>query len=157
MPRIDLNCPTTGMEPPEPTSAGAFAPFGFERGARLAHRFTVESEMDGRTAAVLAELHLGIGRQPIRDILAEGGADLLRVLPGDEAERHLGFGGGRQHRFEPGTGIPASKTVDLAGRPRPDLFEDRPVNFAGRGRQPGTAQEGHGVKAEIVPVGPQFR
>ncbi len=41
---------------------------------------------DGRAAAMLLEGHLGVGRQPVIDVLAEGRADLDRILLADKAE-----------------------------------------------------------------------
>ena len=133
------------------------APLRLQRGARLAHGGAVEGKVNCRAATVLAELDLGVGRQPIRHILAEGGANLVRVLSGDEAEGDLGFRRGRKHRLEAGAGIAAGKAVDLAGRARPDLLEHGAVDLAGRRRQAGAAEEGGSVEAEAVPIGAQFR
>ena len=89
-----------------------------------------------------------------RDVTKERNVwrDALRVLLADQPERHLGAGLRRQHGFCALAGVAADNSVDVAGRPRPELFERRAVLLARRHRQPDLAQERHGVEIELVPL-----
>ena len=86
-----------------------------------------------------------------RDEVAEGVADLVRVLLVDEAERDLGRRLGRDHRLEALAGIAAADAVELGGRPRPDQLQHRAALLAGRDRQADLAEEALGRLAERLP------
>ena len=111
------------MEPPPPMKTAGFPHSARQRLARLGEGRVVHREADGAARAVLHELGPAIGRQPRLHVLAEGGADLVRVLVEDEAERDLRRGHGGDDGLEALPLVAAAHAVDLAGRPRPDHLE----------------------------------
>ena len=79
--------------------------------------------------------------QPRGDVVAKGLADLVGVLPLDQAERDLGRGFRRDHRLGALAGIAADDAVDVAGRARRDLLDQQAILLAGRNRKPDRLQE----------------
>ena len=82
---------------------------------------------------------------------AEGIADLLRILTGDETEGELGMRLGRNRRLEARFRIAAPDAVDIASRPCPYLLEHASVRFAGRDFQADIFEKGFAVEGQARP------
>ena len=128
------------------------APFGLERATGEAQRLVLGRQRNGGAAGVADELGLHVRRQPRCDEGPKRLRDALRVLLADEPKRNLGAGLGRQDCLCACARVAADNSIDVAGRPRPELFERRAVALACRRRQPDVAQERDGVEIELVPL-----
>src|SRR5580704_6252726 len=120
---------------------GFFAPLFGERGSRLAQRWIVERNIEGRSTGEIAELDLAIARQARADEFAEVLANLFGILVPDQAERNLRHGFARNDGFCPLTRIAADDAVHLGGRARGNLLDQQAALLAGRDFQPDRAEE----------------
>ena len=125
--------PTTGIEPPTPTSAGSSP---HSSGSALRARCRNGPSRAGGVAGLppwAHELDAAVGRDARADEGAERFADLRRILVADEAERDLGGGLRRDHRLEAVAGVAA----DRCRSPRRSAATRSARAPSGRSRRPG--------------------
>src|SRR3990167_5077569 len=113
---------------------------------------TVEGQLQRRAAAMGAKIDLAVGWDPFADKGAEALAQAIGSLVADQPEGDLGRGLRGNDRLEAVADVAADDAVHLAGRPRPDLFEDRATGLAGGNRQSDVAQEFPAVEIERIPL-----
>ena len=88
-PSLFLISVVTGIEPPPPMKAASLPHSSVSAPWVFWNTGAGGVEGDRGAGAVLVELDRAVGREPAVDVLAEGGADLVRVLVEDQAEGDL--------------------------------------------------------------------
>ena len=147
-----LNEPTIGIDPPLPTSAAGLPHSASSaRRARRNAWFLVGSEMAGLPAWLMNSAFTSGGSRDVTKDRNDWATRSGFCLPTSRNEiLALALAGNTV--FVPCARVAADNSIDVAGRPRPELFERRAVALARRRRQPDVAQERHGVEIELVPL-----
>ena len=117
------------------------APFLGERDQGRLQVRAVDRQRAGARTAMRVERDAAILGDPGPHMGAERGAHRVRILAGDHAERDLGRGLPGQHGLEALSAIAAGDAVDLAGRPRPGLFQRAVALLSGGNPQPDRAEQ----------------
>src|SRR5947207_10697198 len=106
------------------------APFGGECSTGFSEHRAIEGKLRCWRAREALELNFAIGRKARAHEIVEGGANFLRVLPTDQAKRHLCHGLSWNDGFRPFAGVTADHSVDLSSRSRGNLLDQHAVLLA---------------------------
>src|SRR3954467_4526000 len=112
----------------------------------------VDRDLDGGRTAESLDLPPRIRRRAGIQELLDPGQDLLRVLPRHQPATEFDRSLRRDHRLGAGPGVAAPDAVYVAGRPRPDAFEGRPVRLAARSLEADAHQETGLVETKAPPL-----
>src|SRR5271169_494737 len=99
--------------------------------ASLGKRLRFDREADSAPGAMLGKFHLAVGWNAASHEISKSGADRMRILVEYQTEGYLGRRRGWDDGLEACSLIASTHAVDLAGRTRPDHFQNRASFFTG--------------------------
>ncbi len=117
-----------------------------------AHMRRARIETDGRAAVRAGEFHGAVRRQTILDELVHDLEHMLGILSGHEPAGDFHRSLRRNDCLRARTLIAARDAVELDGRTRPELLDEREGLLARRNRKPDALEERLGGDAQILPL-----
>src|SRR6516225_8231566 len=112
----------------------------------------VPVERDRRRTGMVGEFGPAVCGKPRSDVIAKRFANLVGVLPLDQAERYFRGSLSRDYCLRPLPGVAADDTIDVACRSRRYLLDQQTVFLAGGDRQSDRLEERFRRQIELLPL-----